>query len=86
MGLSKRRFIFTLESSSSGSRRGAVEIEERGEQEARIELALSAELRDRKSTRLNSSHQIISYAAFCLKNKNKKEARSNSTLKEHVDE
>src|SRR5258708_21698446 len=24
---------------------------------------------DRKSTRLNSSHQIISYAAFCLKNK-----------------
>src|SRR3990170_1219299 len=24
--------------------------------------------RDRKSTRLNSSHQIISYAAFCLKN------------------
>src|SRR5258708_20396956 len=27
-------------------------------------------LRDRKSTRLNSSHQIISYAAFCLKKKN----------------
>src|SRR5215216_1807044 len=24
---------------------------------------------DRKSTRLNSSHQIISYAVFCLKNK-----------------
>src|SRR5947208_10063977 len=24
---------------------------------------------DRKSTRLNSSHQIISYAAFCLKKK-----------------
>src|SRR3990170_5777429 len=23
---------------------------------------------DRKSTRLNSSHQIISYAAFCLEN------------------
>src|SRR5258708_14820078 len=28
--------------------------------------------RDRKSTRLNSSHQIISYAVFCLKKKNKK--------------
>src|SRR5258708_38882154 len=27
------------------------------------------ELRDRKSTRLNSSHQIISYAVFCLKKK-----------------
>src|SRR5947208_7171140 len=29
---------------------------------------LSARL-DRKSTRLNSSHQIISYAVFCLKKK-----------------
>src|SRR5438552_8210243 len=28
---------------------------------------------DRKSTRLNSSHQIISYAVFCLKKKNIKE-------------
>src|SRR5258708_30782098 len=26
--------------------------------------------RDRKSTRLNSSHQIISYAVFCLKKNN----------------
>src|SRR5947208_12366239 len=31
------------------------------------------EMGDRKSTRLNSSHQIISYAVFCLKKKNKKE-------------
>src|SRR5258708_36934206 len=31
----------------------------------------SAEIEaDRKSTRLNSSHQIISYAVFCLKKKN----------------
>src|SRR5258708_29370025 len=28
---------------------------------------------DRKSTRLNSSHQIISYAVFCLKKKKKNE-------------
>src|SRR5207244_11605132 len=28
---------------------------------------------DRKSTRLNSSHQIISYAVFCLKKKKKLE-------------
>src|SRR5258708_26055465 len=28
---------------------------------------------DRKSTRLNSSHQIISYAVFCLKKKKKTE-------------
>src|SRR2546426_4663952 len=29
---------------------------------------------DRKSTRLNSSHLVISYAVFCLKKKKKKEA------------
>src|SRR5438034_2366596 len=28
--------------------------------------------KDRKSTRLNSSHTVISYAVFCLKKKNKK--------------
>src|SRR5947208_10863953 len=28
---------------------------------------------DRKSTRLNSSHQIISYAVFCLKKKNRRD-------------
>src|SRR2546426_6563846 len=32
--------------------------------------------RDRKSTRLNSSHLVISYAVFCLKKKNKDEAES----------
>src|SRR5256885_8757809 len=30
----------------------------------------SASLSDRKSTRLNSSHLVISYAVFCLKKKN----------------
>src|SRR5258708_21909661 len=30
---------------------------------------------DRKSTRLNSSHQIISYAVFCLKKKKNKQDR-----------
>src|SRR5690554_7600414 len=32
--------------------------------------------RDRKSTRLNSSHVRISYAVFCLKKKNKKKKTS----------
>src|SRR5258708_18751122 len=31
---------------------------------------------DRKSTRLNSSHQIISYAVFCLKKKKKQASRA----------
>src|SRR5438132_10826840 len=32
---------------------------------------LAPALGDRKSTRLNSSHTVISYAVFCLKKKNK---------------
>src|SRR2546427_8652502 len=32
--------------------------------------------RDRKSTRLNSSHSQISYAVFCLKKKKKKKQHS----------
>src|SRR5438132_4656250 len=33
---------------------------------------LSTKLEDRKSTRLNSSHTVISYAVFCLKKKNQR--------------
>src|SRR5256885_16333373 len=33
-------------------------------------------LGDRKSTRLNSSHLVISYAVFCLKKKKKKEGHT----------
>src|SRR5438105_5382153 len=38
--------------------------------------------RDRKSTRLNSSHEWISYAVFCLKkkNRNKREDQPQSLL------
>src|SRR5258708_24631433 len=32
-------------------------------------VTMSGQQLDRKSTRLNSSHQIISYAVFCLKKK-----------------
>src|SRR5258708_29794277 len=34
---------------------------------------------DRKSTRLNSSHQIISYAVFCLKKKIKQQEKTRRT-------
>src|SRR2546428_1200942 len=37
------------------------------------------ELRDRKSTRLNSSHDQISYAVFCLKKKNTTDSRARQT-------
>src|SRR5260221_8878577 len=35
-----------------------------------------ANLIDRKSTRLNSSHTVISYAVFCLKKKNNHQKRT----------
>src|SRR5438552_13090749 len=47
----------------------------RGSETSRIEVPFGSFLpvirlnEDRKSTRLNSSHQIISYAVFCLKKK-----------------
>src|SRR2546427_5779678 len=38
-------------------------------------------LRDRKSTRLNSSHSQISYAVFCLKKKKKENKTINTSNK-----
>src|SRR5438034_6926754 len=35
--------------------------------------------KDRKSTRLNSSHTVISYAVFCLKKKKKKKNKKDKT-------
>src|SRR6476660_10208412 len=39
---------------------------------------------DRKSTRLNSSHQIISYAVFCLKKKKKNRYNSYINKKKKI--
>src|SRR2546428_1582006 len=43
-------------------------------------------LLDRKSTRLNSSHDQISYAVFCLKKKNKtsRELRCSAEMQGHI--
>src|SRR5258708_30230700 len=46
-------------------------------------LVLVAFCLDRKSTRLNSSHQIISYAVFCLKKK-KIQSRQHTSLREET--
>src|SRR2546426_7570374 len=37
---------------------------------------------DRKSTRLNSSHLVISYAVFCLKKKKKKKSRTHDSIRQ----
>src|SRR5256885_3993701 len=38
---------------------------------ARVVASVGVVVGDRKSTRLNSSHLVISYAVFCLKKKNR---------------
>src|SRR5258705_3244138 len=44
------------------------------------EAGLAAPARDRKSTRLNSSHLGISYAVFCLKKKKKNKRSLSGSL------
>src|SRR2546426_7730764 len=56
------------------SPRGAEQLTDRPGFQQRIRLGARADaldrfVRDRKSTRLNSSHLVISYAVFCLKKK-----------------
>src|SRR5699024_12081003 len=46
-----------------------------------VKPILTRSLRDRKSTRLNSSHVSISYAVFCLKKKTYLERNHYSYLK-----
>src|SRR5256885_2951579 len=45
---------------------------------ARASLGRCRQRADRKSTRLNSSHLVISYAVFCLKKKKKHRSRLRS--------
>src|SRR5258708_27645575 len=53
----------------SGGAADTAALRELKEIETREVALLPGTRRDRKSTRLNSSHQIISYAVFCLKKK-----------------
>src|SRR2546422_2676046 len=53
-------------------RRPAPRVESSERFHLRGQRAASAHARDRKSTRLNSSHGYISYAVFCLKKKKNK--------------
>src|SRR3712207_7846738 len=52
-----------------GTGRSDLGREDRDDEPARRRPALRGDHRDRKSTRLNSSHANISYAVFCLKKK-----------------
>src|SRR4051794_41355602 len=61
----------------------------RRQEPGRSHPRVSVRRRDRKSTRLNSSHPSISYAVFCLKKKKTKNSQQtttaeNSTSTPHV--
>src|SRR5690242_21205915 len=58
-------------------RRGRPRVDRRGNGRGRTHL------RDRKSTRLNSSHMSISYAVFCLKKKKNKKYTKQPAPSEH---
>src|SRR5256885_6735870 len=47
-------------------------------------LQILKSLLDRKSTRLNSSHLVISYAVFCLKKKKKTIHTPQLTISHHI--
>src|SRR5258708_21198914 len=67
-----QKFLQSNHSSADCGVRNRIQHAERGP----VHSAL-----DRKSTRLNSSHQIISYAVFCLKKK--KSSYTINVLAEH---
>src|SRR5438034_2804156 len=56
--------------------RAGVHLDRRESQGSSLESTASKVQPDRKSTRLNSSHTVISYAVFCLKKKKKKENKN----------
>src|SRR5258708_29843866 len=62
-------FPYTTLFRSSLSRQTLAEVIEPRVEELYSLVQQVLHQRDRKSTRLNSSHQIISYAVFCLKKK-----------------
>src|SRR2546428_8911198 len=59
--------------SEAAGRRGAGPIGQR-------DSVLVDRWEDRKSTRLNSSHDQISYAVFCLKKKKKKKCKNDQSV------
>src|SRR5258708_31546344 len=62
-------FPYTTLFRSLVEREPAEQVELVGRQVAAVAELAQHPRADRKSTRLNSSHQIISYAVFCLKKK-----------------
>src|SRR5260221_3800524 len=63
-----------------GTRRPGMPVRRRVAQEVHRDRSHGASRTDRKSTRLNSSHTVISYAVFCLRSE-----EHTSELQSHSD-
>src|SRR5947207_12452667 len=72
-------FPYTTLFRSSDKRR----VDQQLEQTRALYEGANTAVQDRKSTRLNSSHTVISYAVFCLKKKKKKKKKQ---MNRHRDE
>src|SRR5947207_9343456 len=64
----RRRLTWSPTESASGESSSCARVTRSGR------ISRLTRPKDRKSTRLNSSHTVISYAVFCLKKKNKEDA------------
>src|SRR2546426_9386862 len=75
-----RLALLRVEVWAGASRSGSAYRQTRSQGTSRCLLGDCPEHRnlDRKSTRLNSSHLVISYAVFCLKKKKKERVRYNA--------
>src|SRR5688572_31234426 len=76
-----RSTLFPTRRSSDLGQLGSSAQELAGVQERADEMESELQQRDRKSTRLNSSHSQISYAVFCLKKKKPPAGKKNSMRK-----
>src|SRR5688572_32248500 len=71
-GSAERRSDFRGNRSGRGIERQRINFVPIDRQHRPDDCVNAEHVRDRKSTRLNSSHSQISYAVFCLKKKKKK--------------
>src|SRR5262245_62907796 len=63
----------------------ATRVTSAAKEESWSTIVLMVSFRDRKSTRLNSSHLGISYAVFCLKKKTKRKNQHTKKHHMHID-
>src|SRR5256885_8700683 len=74
----------TLFRSLAGISRSSAPSTSRATSGSAHSLIVTAAVVDRKSTRLNSSHLVISYAVFCLKKKKQRTGRSQIAIRSNA--